>query len=53
MLYNLDHPEDIDQCVRVSSTIRILPDMWVCVLMVERGYMIMDYNGHSHIQVVH
>ena len=29
MLYNLDHAEDIDRCVRVSSTIRILPDMRV------------------------
>ena len=31
MLYNLDHAEDIDRCVRVSSTIRILPDMRVRV----------------------
>ena len=31
MLYNLDHAEDIDWCVRVSSTIRILPDMRVSV----------------------
>ena len=27
MLYNLDHAEYIDQCVRVSSAIRILSDM--------------------------
>ena len=31
MLYNLDHAEDIDRCVRVSSIIRILPDMRVRV----------------------
>ena len=31
MLYDLDHAEDIDRCVRVSSTIRILPDMRVRV----------------------
>ena len=33
MLYNLDHAEDIDQGVRVSSTIRILPDMRVRVFI--------------------
>ena len=32
MLYiNLDHAKDFDRCVRVSSTIRILPDMKVRV----------------------
>ena len=31
LLYNLDHAEDIDRCVRVSSTIRIQPDMRVRV----------------------
>ena len=31
MLYNLDHAEDIDRCVRVFSTIRILQDMRVRV----------------------
>ena len=31
MLYNLDHAKDIDRCVRVSSTIRILHDMRVRV----------------------
>ena len=27
MLYTLDHADDIDQCVPVSSTIRIISDM--------------------------
>ena len=31
MLYNLDDAEDIDQCVPVSSTIRILSDMSIRV----------------------
>ena len=30
MLYYLDHAEDIDHCVPVSSTIRILSDMRTC-----------------------
>ena len=33
MLYNMDHAEDIDWCVRVSSAIRILPDMRVRVFI--------------------
>ena len=31
MLYNLDHARDNDRCARVSSTIRIIPDMRVRV----------------------
>ena len=33
MLYNLDQAEDIDQCVPISSTIRILSDMRVRVFV--------------------
>ena len=33
MLYNLDHAEDIDQGVRVSSTIRFIPDIRVRVFL--------------------
>ena len=53
MLYNLDHAEDIDRCVRVSSTIRILPDMRVRVFSGGERLPDKGLQWHSHIQVVH
>ena len=56
MLYNLDHAEDIVQCVNVSSNIRILLNIRVRVFVggeknpsecFERDYPIIGYNGTS------
>ena len=50
MLYNMDHAEDIDKFVLVSSTIRILSDMRMRVFVgVER----LPDNGTNMEIIIH